>query len=252
MTTIVALWIATGLLLPGRAPAGASAGSWVELASPDGAVRLELDATGGRLNFGDRPGRKARDRPLGPWADRGRRRPWAGAPRSARLEPYRVDERYPMRGGHSEAVARCNGARIPARHPESGLAYTIEARAFDDGVALRILVPDAGRPRVVDEATTFRLVPGSTVWSHDLHGHYEGVHAKKEAADLKAGEWAVPPLTIRLPDGRGYAAITEATLGGFAGMALQVDGRLGLAARLGHAHPASHPFTLRYKDDVDR
>ena len=60
------------------------------------------------------------------------------------------------------------------------------------------------------------------------------------------------PVTIKLPDGLGYAAITEANLGGFAGMALQADGDLGFAARLGHAHPASYPFTLRYKDDVER
>jgi alpha-glucosidase len=35
-------------------------------------------------------------------------------------------------------------------------------------------------------------------------------------------------------------------------MALQADGDLGFAARLGHAHPASYPFTLRYKEDVER
>jgi hypothetical protein len=35
-------------------------------------------------------------------------------------------------------------------------------------------------------------------------------------------------------------------------MALQADGHSGFAARLGHAHPASYPFTLRYKEDVER
>jgi alpha-glucosidase len=251
MTTIGALLIATGLFGAGAPPAGASAGSRVELDSPDGAVRLAIVAEGGRLTFAiDRAGRPA----LAP-SDLGLVVDGVDLGQGAAIgevERYRVDERYPMHGGHSQAVARANGARISARHPGSGTAFTVEARAFDDGVALRLVVPDAGRPRVVDEATTFRMVPGSTVWSHDLHGHYEGVHAKKAAADLKAGEWAAPPLTVRLPDGGGYVAITESSLGGFAGMALQADGRLGLAARLGHAHPASYPFTLRYKDDVER
>ena len=135
---------------------------------------------------------------------------------------------------------------------ESKADFTIDIRVFDDGAAFRIIVPDIGRERVPDEATRFRLVPGSTVWYHNLRGHYEGVHEKKPVAAVKAGEWAALPLTIKLPDNLGYAAITEAVLGGFAGMALQADGELGFAARLGHSHPASHPFELRYREDVAR
>ncbi len=63
---------------------------------------------------------------------------------------------------------------------------------------------------------------------------------------MPEGDWAAPPMTIKLPEDRGYAAITEGALIGFAGMALQADGRSGFAARLGHAHPASYPYTLRY------
>jgi alpha-glucosidase len=243
--------MATGLLLPIAPPCGAADGSRVEVDSPDGAVRVEVDSGGARLAFAiGRSGRPV----IAPSAlglvvdgvDLGR-----GAA-IGEVERYRIDERYPTRGVHSRAINRCNGARISARHAGSGLAYTVEVRAFDDGAALRLIVPGGERPRVVDEATAFRLVPGSTVWYHGLRGHYEGVHAKKGAVELEAGEWAAPPVTIRLPDGRGYAAITEASLGGFAGMALRADGRLGLAARLGHEHPASYPFILRYKDDVER
>jgi alpha-glucosidase len=243
--------MAWGLLVLAAPPSGASGASRVELESPDGAVRLEVDAAGGRLTFTiARAGR-----PVIAPSELGLVVDGVDLGRGAALgevERYRVEESYPMHGVHSRAINRCNGVRIPARHAESGRAYTVEARAFDDGVALRIIVPGGERPRVVDEATRFRLVPGSTAWYHDLRGHYKGVHAKKAAEDLKAGEWAAPPLTVRLPEGRGYAAITEASLGGFAGMALQADGRLGLAARLGHSHPASYPFTLRYKEDVDR
>src|SRR2546423_15434854 len=61
-----------------------------------------------------------------------------------------------------------------------------------------------------------------------------------------AGDGAPPPLTIKLPDAAGYAAITEAAVIGYAGMVLQADGQGGFRARLGHAPPASYPFTLRY------
>jgi alpha-glucosidase len=35
-------------------------------------------------------------------------------------------------------------------------------------------------------------------------------------------------------------------------MALQADGKGALAVRLGHLHPPSYPFRLRYKDDIER
>ncbi len=67
------------------------------------------------------------------------------------------------------------------------------------------------------------------------------------------GQWAAPPLTFKLPGGAGYASITEANLINYAGMALQTDGKNGFTLRLGHSHPASYPYVLRYtKEDVAR
>jgi alpha-glucosidase len=164
-------------------------------------------------------------------------------------ERFEADESYATRGVHSRARNHYRGVRIPIRHPGSSTSYTVELRVFDDGVALRQVVPGGERERVVDEASRFRLVPGSTVWYHGLRGHYEGMHEPKAIADVKAGEWAAPPLTFRLPEGRGYGSITEAALLRFSGLALEADGQLGFAARLGHAQPPSYPYTLRYGDD---
>jgi len=90
------------------------------------------------------------------------------------------------------------------------------------------------------------------VWHHDLEGHYEAVHHKSDVADLKAEEWIAPPMTFKLPAGAGYASITEAALANYSGMALQADGRRGFTVSLGHKHPASYPFWLRYSNDVER
>jgi alpha-glucosidase len=92
----------------------------------------------------------------------------------------------------------------------------------------------------------FNFPAGSTVWYHDLDGHYEGVHERKEVEDVSEGDWAAPPLTAQLPDGIGYASVTEAGLRDYAGMVLQADRRGGFAARLAHAAPASYPYRLRY------
>src|SRR5947208_12431536 len=97
--------------------------------------------------------------------------------------------------------------------------------------------------------TLFRSVPaGSTVWYHDLRGHYEGVHIRKDIAQVQTGEWAAPPLTFKLADQTGYGSISEAAVIDYSGMALQADGQRGFQTRLGHAQPPSYPFTLRYGD----
>ena len=165
----------------------------------------------------------------------------------AGVERTRQDERYRTRGVHSTAMNRYSGASIALIHQPSGTRYSLEVRAFDDGVALRYVVPAAGNSaRVPDEATVFNFPPRSVVWYHDLDGHYEGVHERKDIEDVPEGDWAAPPVTAQLPDDTGYASITEAALKDYAGMVLQTDRRGGFAARLAHAAPASYPYRLRY------
>jgi alpha-glucosidase len=165
------------------------------------------------------------------------------------LTSYRRDVIYEWRGVHSRARDRCNGTSIRLRHAVSGAEFTLEVRAFNDGVAFRTLVPGTGS-RVVEESTTFVPPAGSVAWYHDLRGHYEGSYNKKDIGEIAAGDWLAPPVTIKLPDGAGYAAITEAAVIDYAGMALQADGARGLRLQLGHAHPASYPFTLRYGQEM--
>ena len=165
-----------------------------------------------------------------------------------RTDTFRVDESYPWRGVHAKAVDRANGVRILARHKPSGQEFTIEARAADDAVAFRFLVPGAGK-RVPDAGTAFRLPSGSTVWTHGLRGHYEELYERRGIEDVPHGAWAGPPVTFKLPRGAGYASITEAGLANYAGMALQADGGNVFRERLGHSHPPSYPYVLRYKED---
>lgn len=162
----------------------------------------------------------------------------------------RMDETYPMKGLHSEARNLCNTWSIPVENAGSGLKYNLEFRVFNDAVAFRFIIPgDESVSRKPDESTTIKLPSKSLVWYHDLYMHYEGVHQKKEIDTIPSGQWAAPPLMARLPDGAGYVAITEANLVNYAGMALQSDGRNGFTIRLGHSHPASYPYILRYKEE---
>jgi alpha-glucosidase len=125
-------------------------------------------------------------------------------------------------------------------------------RAFNDAIAFRHIIPGQSKSRLPDEKTTFALPAGSTVWYHDLGGHYEDTYDKKEIDEMQTGEWAAPPVTFKLPGGAGYASITEAALINYSGMALQAAGERTFTAVLGHKHPISYPFRLRYSNDIER
>ena len=153
-------------------------------------------------------------------------------PTAGEIKTYHLNETYPWRGAHSVAVNNCNGAVIPLK---SGAAsYSLEIRAFNDGVAYRFIAPgEAGQCRVPDEASTFTVPDGSRVWYHDLTGHYEGQHTNNLVAAITNGQWVAPPMTFELPNHEGYASITEADLVNYSGMALQASGAREFTVMLG-------------------
>jgi alpha-glucosidase len=163
------------------------------------------------------------------------------------LVSYKIEESYPWYGAHSVATNTCNGVKISLQHDLSFAQYVLEVRVFDDGVAFRHIVPGPdSAARVPDEYTTFVIPQNSTVWYHDMDGHYEAEYAKQDISQVPPGQWAGPPVTIKLPNETGYAAITEANLVDYAGMGLEADGRRGWITGLGHRQPLSYPFELRY------
>jgi alpha-glucosidase len=164
-----------------------------------------------------------------------------------RVERYEVNETYPWHGVHSTAINHCNGARIFMQHDLSFINYILEVRVFNDGVAFRHVIPgDDDVSRVPDEYTTFVVPVASTVWYHDLSGHYESAYKKNDISDIPPGQWAGPPITFKLPGGASYGSITEANLVNYSGMALEADGRRGFITGLGHRQPLNYPYELRY------
>ena len=159
-----------------------------------------------------------------------------------------VHERYPWSGVRSTATSDSNRATLALTNDLTSIAYTLEVRAFDDGVAYRHVIPgDAAASRVPDEWSTFNLPTGSTVWYAGMsEGHYEAPYVKEDAAAVQPGAWAGPPLTFKLPQNRGYASITEANLVNYSGMGLESNGRGGWVIGLGHRQPLNYPFELRY------
>jgi alpha-glucosidase len=224
------------------------------VASPNGRVRCVVSTDNGQLKLAiQKDGAPALEpSPIRVSVDG---RSLTNACRLAASRRFEIDEKYLWRGVHATAVNLCNGSTVSVESLDGTPAISLEIRAFDDGVAYRYVIPDsdaANVGRVADETTTFVLPSASTAWIHDLEGHYEGVFDECDLASIKAGRWAASPLTVKLPGAAGYAAITEAALVDFSGMALRANERHGFDVVLGHAHPASYPFRLRYPDDVER
>ena len=159
-----------------------------------------------------------------------------------------VQERYGWSGVRSTAISESNRARLSLTNDLTSIAYTLEVRVFDDGVAYRHVIPgDAAAARVPDEWSTFNLPAGSTVWYAGMaEGHYEAPYEKADLAAVQPGQWAGPPLTFKLPQNGGYASITEANLVNYSGMGLESNGRGGWVIGLGHRQPLNYPFELRY------
>lgn len=170
----------------------------------------------------------------------------AGGARLQKPERYATNETYAWRGVHAQAVDRSKGVRVAVARGDA--TFRLELRAFDDAAAFRFVVPGTGS-RVPDAASEFRPPAGSTLWYHGPRDHYEGLYTKRLLADVPADDWVGVPLTLQLPDRTGFASITEAGLRDYAGMTLQADGKGGFKERLGHAPPASYPYTLRYGEE---
>ena len=131
-----------------------------------------------------------------------------------------------------------NFATTYAVERDDTLAYYIDVREFDDGVALRYRIPSAGPRCVYDEQTSFTFPVGTHVWYASGPFQYGWVQAYQDrvVGDI-AGELLAPPATFRLPDG-SYAALTEANLRHYHGAVL--FGQPGGRVQFGYVENEGH------------
>lgn len=211
-------------------------GERLKLKSPDGHVEMVLSVDGGHLLWqAALDGRTVMENePLDIHA--------SGDP-AARLhgfgkpQRYRIDDRYPWYGVHSVAVEQGRGLRVPLLTAAGATAFTLEARAYNNGVACRMLLP-GNEARVPEETAAFRPAAGSRVWSFDPSiGQYEGVYEESGAAQIPQGRFMAPPVVIETPGDSAYIAITEGRLVNYPGMVLRSDGEGTFYARPGNEVP---------------
>lgn len=236
-----------GILLIGCCSlASTYAQTLASLASPDGSIVLQVNGKDGNLSYRvQKAGKEVLvEAPIRMTIDE---KEICCGVSVLSSKSYKTDATYPIRGSHSLAVDKGNGLQLRLKNRQTDTDFTLEARAYDDGIAFRLIVlGDKKLSRIPDEHTVFMLPAGSQVWYHDMYCHYEGIHQKKEISGITAGEWAAPPVTVQLPDGAGYLCLTESALMNYAGMSLQANGKNGFETKLGHSQPAGYPFAHDY------
>lgn len=132
-----------------------------------------------------------------------------------------VREKYATRGVHRVALNHYREAILPVT--VGSVPWTLELRVFDDGVAYRYRVPGSGDRRIDGEASAWNLPPGSTIWyQSNRNKDYEAPYQRGQIEQLATGTTLAAPATVKLPNGLGYAMMTEANLVRYSDMALEV------------------------------
>ncbi|GAE50562.1 alpha-glucosidase [Xanthomonas arboricola pv. pruni str. MAFF 311562] len=114
---------------------------------------------------------------------------------------------------------------------------TVELRAYDDGVALRYVLPDAGEVRIRNELTGFAFPGDYACWSLNLGRFgtsHEGEYDAIAASRLRPHNLLELPLVCQTDASGTTLAIAEANLRDYAGLYLtgREDGSLGVSAKL--------------------
>ncbi len=205
----------------------------VRLESPDGRIRTEFSRTdSGNLEYtvvidghlaveSSRIGISVNGKDLGVGVE-------LGAP-----EFRDINETYQRRGVKSRGINHARTLRLEISHPQSGQKYRLEACAYDDGIAWRLIVPGDGARRVDGESSEWRLPADSRVWFAERNSAWklktyagEWMSADVGALPTVSAQGPVqgPPLVVELPAQRAYAILTEAALTDYSGMRLRAIG----------------------------
>jgi alpha-glucosidase len=174
----------------------------------------------------------------------------AGPPvRFGQVRQYTIADSYPWYGVHSVAEEHGAGTEATLLDKQGAVLFTVEARAYNNGIALRMKLPGQG-VRVPLETMSFRPPRNGDVWSFDpTERQYEGVYLKSKPAELPAGRFMAPPVVIELPGDKAYLAITEGRLENYPGMVLQSNGKGAFFSR--PANEVSADKALIYFDGQD-
>ena len=234
--------VALVLLFAGAA--GAQVGT-VKLQSPGGALEIAIGtlaatpAVEGQLAYSV----SFRGKPVVEWSNLGL--VLDGAPpmgKAVRIESSQAsseDASWTAVQGKANPIRnRYNAVTVRAMEPgPTGRSLHIEARAYDDGVAFRYVVPEQANLkslRVLNEATEFRFPKDARTFSLISRGFQtsnEDAYHELPLSGLHPEYLVNLPLLLELP-GTAWVGLTEAHLEAYPNLFVTGTGGRALAARL--------------------
>jgi alpha-glucosidase len=204
-----------------------AASAQTSVKSPDGQIEMSISTDGGQLGYSV----TYRGKPviarsvLG--LDIQEQRPLGPGLRVTASRPGSVDETYNMPHGKSNPVRnRCQTLAVDLEETgAAGRRMTLEARAYDDGVAFRYLLPDQAALktiRIANERTEFQFAKESVTYPlilQNFRTSYEDGYHAMPVSGIHPDQLVALPLLAEVP-GAAWVAITEADIDNYAGMYL--------------------------------
>ena len=139
--------------------------------------------------------------------------------RFAQVQP--LDEKFPVRGVHAVGVTHCQSAVLAITSGAHAKAWNLEVRLFNDAVAYRYNVPGGGKHRVDGESSSWNLPAGTELWYlGGKNRSYEGKFKVAPVGGMEPGAEIMAMATAVLPEGGGYAMMTEANVVNYSDLAL--------------------------------
>lgn len=123
-----------------------------------------------------------------------------------KVEERTINEEYPLYGNHSKAINHCREILVPLKHQE--LNYQLLVRVYDDGVAVRYIIPDAKDKTINSDNTIFSLPDSAQCFWADYADSNEELHKVSKFVDIPDNHPFVAPITIK--SGGSYLAFSEA------------------------------------------
>lgn len=196
--------------VPTAATAGRPPARSATATSPGGRAEVAVSSVDGRLSWSARyDGRTVLEpAPLGlvlaSGAVLGTDARVTGVGRRAAADSWR-----PVCGRRARITAAYREVRVDATDPATGIAFSVVARAYDEGVAVRYLLNSAPTPggvvTLAGETTTFALPAGSIVYASRDESPYTrltpGQLDISGGSGTDAGALADQPLTAVTPSG---------------------------------------------------
>lgn len=135
---------------------------------------------------------------------------------------HSFSETYRFLGWHDTCVNEYNEVVYPVLDTSSGKELMkLAVRVFNDGVAYRYELSDAGSERKIEkEDSSWRLEPAAQVWYQTNVNCYEGEFETQAAASVQPAKVIGLPITVKHSSG-AYLLLTEANVVNYTDLAVK-------------------------------